>query len=220
MPSANYLIIGDGPTVGDEYLRNLATGRTVVALDGAADKLRCIDLIPNIILGDFDAIEDRTYWGIPSRSENSSEEPFMGNHGVQIVVASDQDLTDMEKGILFSDSLQASSIVITDAIGGRMDHTLGNIRFLKKYHRTERPIEIITDTHRLRYIRDEQFTIMGSAGSPCGIFGFPSAVATTQGLKYDIKDYDLEFAETDSIANSFVQSSATISAVGEALVIW
>lgn len=217
MANDDFLIIADGPTVGADRLRALAERRVVIALDGAADKLRRFEMIPNYILGDLDSIEDRTYWGIP---EVFDSENLEGRHGVQIVWLDDQRRTDMEKGILFCDSLGATSIVVVDGAGGRMDHALGNIRFLRKYYKKDRPLEMVSEIQRLRYLQNEEATIHGTVGDPCGIFGFPYSVVTTRGLAYDVELYELNFAETDSIANAFAEREATINVQGDALIIW
>lgn len=217
MANNDYLIIADGPTIGADRLRSLAEGRIVVSLDGAADKLRRFHIIPDYILGDLDSIEDRDYWGIPETLDGNI---VTGRHNVSIVWLDDQSLTDMEKGIAFCDNRGANTITLVDGSGGRMDHALGNIRFLRKYYKSQRPLMLISELQQMRYLHDETLTIAGNIGDHCGVFGFPRGVVTTHGLAYDVDQYALEFAETDSVANAFSSTEATITVQGDALLIW
>src|SRR5277367_6590431 len=83
----------------------------VIALDGAAETLKKFKIIPKIIIGDLDSISPKTL-------------KFFAQQQVAIIKDSDQNSTDLDKGIRHALSLGAEEIIISNALGGRIDHTL------------------------------------------------------------------------------------------------
>lgn len=219
--SIDWLIVADGPVVSKDQIVNAAEGRQVVALDGAVNAMQDFGIYPNIILGDFDNIRDPDFWGIKETFEKITEssEPYQGLFNTLIVPAKDQDFTDLEKGIIFCDLNGAESIVILNAVGGRMDHTLGNIGFLKKYDKKGRSICIVTESQKIEFVRDGATEIRGNVGDYCAVMGYPEATMTTSGLKYNCQDYSLILGMQESVCNSLAEPIAKVTIQGEALVI-
>jgi thiamine pyrophosphokinase len=217
----DWVIVADGPSVSRDQIVRAATERKVVALDGAVNSMRAHGIYPQVILGDFDNIHDPHFWGIKETFQQITNfsEPYQGNFDIWIVPAKDQDYTDLEKGILFCDLNGAESILILNAVGGRMDHTLGNIGLLKKHHKQGRPLYIETDSQRIEFIRDGVTEIRGEIGNYCAVMGYPEASMTTTGLSYNGQDYPLKLAMQESVCNSLAETVATVEIKGEALVI-
>ncbi|MGK5594088.1 MAG: thiamine diphosphokinase [Parachlamydiaceae bacterium] len=211
----HWLIVANGYPVQKEELAAYTTGRKILALNGAANHFQHFNLYPHYILGDFDSIEDPQYWGIRDDEQNA----FDGNFGVTIIPAKDQDLTDLEKGIRFCDQQRANSILLVQVTGGRMDHTLGNLRLLKKYSSLERPLVAHTDREQIFFLRDSTIFIEGGEGEYCAILGFPKATITTSGLLYDSSNYLVELGVQDSICNQISEPKSLIAIGGEALII-
>lgn len=217
----HWVIIANSPEFCIESIQKNLASKKILALDGAANFLKTYNITPDVILGDFDSIQDKHFWGVEEMFNqiNENSMPYLGHFGVTIVPAKNQDLTDLEKGILFCDSHKAESITILNATGGRFDHTLGNIGFLKKYHLPSRPLCIISGDEKIEFVRDATICIQGEIGSACGIIGFPEAVMTTQGLKYNGQGYTLKLGFQESICNTLDSETASISIQGDALVI-
>lgn len=230
-----FLIVANGPFQSKAVISELASqdNTTIIALDGAADKLALLGVMPHAIIGDFDSI-DKAYWGIektlhdhPDKDKNKdAAQPFyIGNHNVKIILSTSQYATDLEKGIKFADDSGAEIINIVCATGGRMDHSLGNIRFLRKHFKPNRLMRIYTDTQVLEYAKDQDVIIQGNIGDQCGIMAFPKATMSTRGLKYDTHietendSFELELGFSESISNELSQNTATIKIQGEALII-
>src|SRR3989338_7385212 len=133
-----YFIIANGPMLSAARLKTLIKGQKIIALDGAADKLRPLDIRPDILLGDFDSLEEVTYW--------------KKQKGISIIPTEDQNFTDLQKAIDFCDTQQATSIEICSATEGRFDHTISNVRVLKQKYRKGRPLRLYTETQTLIYL--------------------------------------------------------------------
>ena len=215
----SWVIIANGNEVELSELKN--QDQKVLVLDGAANRFKELSFYPDVILGDFDSIEDPAYWGIKETFSSISENsvPYIGNFSVWIVPAMDQNHTDLEKAIIYCDAAKADSILIVQATGGRMDHTLGNLGTLRKYYRPNRPLVIQTEDEQIFYLKNEKAFIEGGKGENCAVMGYPKASMTTVGLAYNGYEYPLELGICESTCNALVASQAVISICGEALII-
>ena len=218
---SDWVIVADGPFVSSDQISKAAQGRQIMALDGAADHMQAEGIHPHVILGDFDNIKDTLFWGVKETFEQITNlsKPYPGSFGVLIVPAKDQDYTDLEKGIMFCDQHEAESIIILNAVDGRMDHTLGNIGLLRKHYKKERPLYIHTESQRIEFVRDGTTQIYGNIGDYCAVMGYPEATMTTTGLKYNGQEYPLKLGIQESVCNTLAEPIATVKIQGEALVI-
>ena len=173
---------------------------------GASEDAKKIGLNIEILLGDFDSISAEVLKGIDFTK-------------TQVVHAPDQSKTDLEKGLQYLDTLKAKQIFLCAATGLRLQHTLYNIRILKKYDHPSRVITLLADTEYVRYFRNKTFKLKGRLGDPIALLGFSHATITTSGLKYDVTDYSLEFEQAVSISNELAQEEATVSVIGDVLCI-
>lgn len=217
----SWVIVANGSPFPVNELKESLKGRKVLALDGAVDRFKSLQLYPDYILGDFDSVEDPAYWGISAIFSEIDEHhsPYRGNFGTIIIPAGDQNYSDLEKGIIYCDEAKASSLLIVQATGGRMDHTLVNIGLLKKHYRPDRDLIIVTEKEQIFYLCNAEIVIEGGVGEYCAIMGYPQALMTTSGLAYNGNEYPLKLGVQESACNTIVDSKATISIQGEALVI-
>lgn len=219
----NYIIIANGTFLAKEIIQEAIRDKTIIALDGAASKLNRLGIKPHIILGDFDSTTDaeKTYWGIEKTFEelNEHDKPYQGNHGVTIVPAKNQHYTDLSKAIHYCDAHEAASITIICAVGGRSDHHEGVTRTLRTEYKKNRPLTLHTEQQTLVFAKDEQVIIHGEIGDKCGVVAFPKGTVTSQGLEYEADHFELEFGFAETTCNSLMQTSATITIEGEALII-
>ena len=147
----SWVIVANGPPLPVNELKESLKGRKVLALDGAVNRFKSLELYPDYILGDFDSVEDPEYWGISAIFSEIAEHhcPYRGNFGAIIIPVMDQNCTDLEKGIVYCDKAKATSLLIVQATEGRMDHTLGNIGLLKKHYRPDRDLTIVTEKEQI-----------------------------------------------------------------------
>lgn len=108
----------------------------VVALDGAADRLHQKGIKLDVILGDFDSIEDVEYLA-------------QAQHPVKVVHAPDQNKTDLEKGLDYLIENGHEAVHIVGMSGLRMDHTLNNFSSIAKY--IDQIVIQAVDTHSRIY---------------------------------------------------------------------
>ncbi len=218
---SSWLIVADGDPLPVEELKDRMQDRKVLVLDGAVNRFTSLPFYPDCLLGDFDSIEDPSYWGVTAvfSGINELSLSYRGNFGITIVPAKDQNYTDLEKGIAYCDKEGATSILIVQATGKRLDHTLGNLGLLKKYYRLNRDLIIETEKEQIIYLKNNEVHVEGGVGQYCAIMGYPEALMTTSGLAYNGDQYFLQQGVQESICNSIADFQSTISIQGEALII-
>ncbi len=240
----HFLIVANG-TFEEEALKKHLIGKTIVALDGAANELYKNKIEPMYILGDFDSLQEeyekkginffnfnnamRYFQSIPQPKGAAPlfEEYRLGyasewsnNGDVTFVRAVSQNYTDLEKAIQFCASKGAKSIVIVNALGGeRTDHSLTNFSILKRYHGKSYKIQLVTKMEIIEFLKNETRHFRGSKGAKFGLFGFPKAKAYSKGLLWEMNDYPLELGFMESSSNILKDSNITITVKGEALMI-
>ena len=147
---------------------------TVICIDGSANSLEALDLMPHIIIGDMDSFE-----------ETKSEFKGLKIHDPN------QDNTDLEKALDWAVMNCIEDITILGATGLREDMTLANHYILFDFF-DKLNIEMVTD----------HFTITGHRGQK-SFDSFPGevvsffpqrfgTVVTTTALKYPLNDTVLD----------------------------
>lgn len=202
----DWLLVANGAPMASKDLMYLKQDRRIMALDGGYHQLKDLNLEVDILLGDFDSICPE----ILNKAKNSA---------IHVVEAFDQNQTDLVKGIAYLDSLKATSILICNATGNRLQHTAYNLRVLKKCHHPHRVLMMVTAEEMIQYVENDQLIIRGCPKDSIGILGFPRAIIDTKGLKYDVMNYPLDFELTASVSNELEKETAYLSVKGSALVI-
>lgn len=193
----NVLIIANSSV--KEYLSDVSGYDTVIVLDGAGNY---VTHSFDYLIGDLDSLENHK----------------LEDYREKIVHKPDQNFTDLHKGIMHADELGATKIDIVNALGGRIDHTMANIRTLKTFHSKDRHLRIIDSSQSLEYYEDCEIEIIGKMGDHIGIMAAPNAFVTSEGLKYNMKDAKLEWGGSESNSNSFAATSVILKIKGGILL--
>lgn len=203
----DWLIIANGPLLSEAMLNKHTQGRKLMALDGAL--ISCIErnIIPDIVLGDFDSLDQDIIQSAESK------------YRIKFIYMPEQDQTDLEKGIAYAAQFNPKSVIICQAIGGRSDHTIHNMRLLRRMHTFIENMNIISDTERFFFIKDKNVILSSDTIEPVALLAFPKAQVSSDGLKYDMDSLTLEFAKRESTSNHIIKNSAKISVQGEVLLI-
>lgn len=115
------LILANGDPPSKTLAHALAAEHDLlIATDGAVHKAEALELVPDIVSGDFDSI---------NLSAARSAFP-----NTEFVETSDQNLADLEKALLLAKTRGVTHITIAGGSGGRVDHTLTTYALLFRYH--------------------------------------------------------------------------------------
>lgn len=216
------VIVANGPFLAKEIIEEAVKNKHIVALDGAANRLAQIGILPNVVLGDFDSMPEsgRNVWGLHKHFHDMSttDSPYLGNYGVTIVPAKDQKHTDLTKAIHFCDTQGFDAITVICATGGRLDHHQATMTALRREYKKDRPILLHTEQQTVCFMKDGKLVVKGRPGDKVGISAYPSATVTTSGLLYELKDHALEIGMTESTCNELTGKTAQVHVQGEAIV--
>lgn len=177
----------------------------IIAADGGYDLLKEINVNADILLGDFDSIKE------------------LPKHNYIVKYPAQKDDTDtflayklgMEKGY--------RNFVILGGIGGRIDHTVANIRTLFDIAENGGRGFLIGDGSVLTSISNTKITFPASYSGYISIFanGKDAGGVSIKGLKYSADNISLKPSISLGVSNEFVGERAEISVKdGNLLIIW
>lgn len=195
------LIVGGGPVDLDQLKRELAKEPDlIIAADAGGKHLHDIGRFPHILMGDFDSLA----------GEIVQETCRAGVELFTFPIAKDQ--TDIELAVDLSLARRATEIRIIGGMGGRLDHTLGNIGLLLKASQQGVPAFLVDS--------EQEVTVTsGDIQIPCAVgiglsvipLTLKASGVTTTGLKYPLTNADLYFHQTLGIHNECTGKTAGIS---------
>ena len=177
----------------------------IICADGGYNIACDLGLYPNIIVGDFDSMDIRSF--------PSDIEVFQ--------LPSQKNITDTEASIKKAISLGCDNVTILGGLGGRFDHSLGNIALLSKY-----------SSHlKKMYIKDGQNFIFLLENSSIKVqknrYKFISVISHSDiskgvsetGVKYPLSNVNLDNSTTLGISNEIIEDYCTISVLDGKLII-
>lgn len=160
----------------------------VIAADGAANRLYQLGISPHIIIGDLDSVD-----------------PLMGkNHAV--LHCPDQQASDFQKCIQYLRDQSLLPAIILGINGGFLDHVLNNINIFLETDSVLYAPPLVGQV--LKENSRQGFSL--PLNSKISLFGIPSALVTTKGLKWDLNESMLAFPGSTSCFNRSREPSIEI----------
>jgi thiamine pyrophosphokinase len=172
----------------------------VIATDGAATRLLA-ELAPDIICGDFDSLDEAAARGRFPAAE--------------LVHSSCQETNDLEKCITLAMARGASEIVISCAMGGRLDQTVTTLSLVERYHR-EVPIVLYEGERTCRVFsgvagKEENFSIAASQGDTVSLVPRgDGAIVSLVNVRWPLSRERLE-AGSRGVSNEAVESVVSLT---------
>ncbi len=181
-------------------------GDYVIAADRGFDSLMAYGVTPNLAVGDFDSLGHR-----PS-------------HPNVIQLPAEKDDTDMVYAIRKGLALGYRRFVLLGGVGGRLEHTLGNLQLLDWLALHGAQGFLAGEKTAATCLRDGK-----SISFPPSMTGYLSVLCnsgtaegvTLSGLKYPLEDYTLTGSFPLGVSNQFLGVEAAVSVEkGSLLLIW
>ena len=183
--------------VTPEMAQDLAeTADYIIAADGGQNRAREFGLQPDCVIGDFDS--------------TTLNEDF---DCLYITYPAEKDLTDTEAALTHALEKGCRNVILLGGMGGRLDHTMGNIGLLDKYYSSFDHMEFIDGKNRMELLRDSDRTLKRDARYK--YFGLVSLNAEASGIdirgaKYELTGASLERASTLGVSNEFSEDTVEI----------
>ena len=200
-----FFIISGGK-IEDAFAKAVLNGvaeKTVIAADSGMEFLRRNEIIPQIIIGDFDSVSSGTLEWFQKKDD-------IIWHKLNPV----KDDTDTESAIRLAISMGAELITVLGGTGSRLDHVLGNIELLGIGLEAGAKIELLDANNRIRMTdcgmilkKEEQF------GKYVSFFTVGGDVTglTLRGFKYPLNGYHLTVEDSGlTVSNEISEETAEI----------
>lgn len=206
----NALIVSGGNPPSEKLLRKyIKESDFVIAADKGSEILYEYNIIPDLILGDFDSAKKEILDEFKLKVKEILQFP------------PEKDYTDTEIALIEAFKRGAQKIYLLGAIGSRIDHTLGNIGLLLTAKKNGVVLEIIDDNNRI-YLAKNKMKLIGEYGENISFHALSDKVINfkIKGAKYNLEGYDMNLLDPRAICNKFVDTPIEISyEAGELLVL-
>jgi len=189
-------IFANGKLSHSKKTRKIAeTCDLIIGANGGSKHLVDLNLRPHVIIGDMDSLPSPLW-----ENDKSIERVMWSQY---------KNKTDTELAVDRAVLRGCNKILLFGGLGGRIDHTLGNIALAVKYPGR---IEILDGNGKLVAVDSaKKYTLSGKPGSVVSLIPFGSLVTkvSSQGLKYELKDLDM-IPGTRGINNEMISVTASI----------
>ena len=203
MADKKCIIIG----AGDLTVGSVAVGEEdlVIAVDGGINYCGVLEIEPDIMVGDFDSVNDAQREAILNMKEQIPDRV--------VVLKPEKDDTDMLAALKLGLEKGYDYFLLYGATGGRLEHTLANIQcllFLKNHG----AVGYLMDGSGMIFVmRNEEVKLRANLEGYFSLFclGKEAKGVTIKGLKYELEDYTMTNAFPIGVSNEFIGEEATVS---------
>lgn len=176
--------------------------QTLIGVDGGANYLLGLDLIPDIVLGDLDSLS--------AEYVNRLEQNWVNIFKFE----SEKDETDLELALVYAaDQPQWAGLTIDvyGAHGGRFDHEIANLMLLTHPKLVNHQIRFIAP-HQTSFIITSSAEIHGRAGDTVSLIPLKgdSVIKETTQLKWPLINSTLKFGPARGVSNEMTASVASV----------
>ena len=211
MPASQRAIIvaNSNKSILNDLNSILCSDDLLIAADGGGRHCLEAGCAPQVIIGDLDSIAQSELQELVSLGTEVLTHPVRKNE------------TDLELAIGYAMKKGVKEIIILSALGGRWDHTLGNIMLLASTRFEPARIRIIDHNQEIDLVRaGDIHVITGNPGDIVSLIPVHNTVVgvTTSGLEYKLNGNALVFGATLSLSNTLNSKQATV-AIEEGLLI-
>ena len=176
----------------------------VIACDAGYIHAQRADIVPDMIIGDFDS-----YLGdLPG--------------GVEIIrTKPEKDDTDTMMALKLAIRRGYRRIMLVGALGGRVDHMLANISLIAFAATKGADLQIVDGHHQIFAVRDGKRRVPRSSWRNLSVFAFDTECTgvTLRGVKYPLEGAVLTNTFALGVSNEFTEDIAEISVESGILIV-
>lgn len=195
------VVVSGGKPPEEQNLRNyLNEENYIICADSGANILYKYNILPNMILGDFDSINNIVF-------------NYFKRKGCKIIsYPSEKNFTDTEAAIVEAFKLNPQEILLFGCTGSRLDHTLANLGLLYKCLKNNINAFII-DENNIISLHDKDFEIKGKMGELFSLQAFGDEVNNLSIIKakYELHNYDLKFGDPRTVSNELLDVTVFVT---------
>lgn len=195
------LIVSGGKAPSIKLLKDeLIKCNLIICADKGAECLIRYGIYPDILLGDFDSINEDILNNLKNKNVNI------------VKFCSEKDFTDTEAAVEKAIESGADQIVLLGCTGSRLDHVLGNIGMLLKCLNLGVKATIKDENNEI-FLIDKPTKIYGKKGDVFSLLAYSCDVEnlTIIGAKYPLKNYNLKIGSAIGVSNEFIEEEVILN---------
>lgn len=194
---ARCVILGAGPIQDYQTSRSfLQQDDFILCADGGYAHARKMGLLPDLLIGDFDSMR------IPEDAgcEIDSYPPEKDDTDMLLALKSG-----LERGF--------RNFLILGGLGGRLDHTVANFTVLAYAAAHHAKAVLRDEKNAVILLRNAEMAIPPCPGFKMSVFPYGGSAhgVSLRGVKYPLKDYDMDPYCTLGVSNEILPSGAAVS---------
>ncbi len=180
----------------------------VICADNGLKHAMHLNLIPDLIVGDFDSVDQELLKQYASKGTQIYRYPQA------------KDETDTEIALCKAIKLKADKIDIFGGLGTRFDHSLANVHLLYKALNSNVMARLIS-SHNVVYLIKDHCKIEGEEGDLVSLLPFTESVTgiDTSGLAYPLKDAVFNLGQPYGISNYLTHKEAFVTIKSGVLIV-
>ena len=181
----------------------------IICADGGANHTYKMGIIPDYIIGDLDSVEKEVVEYYREKGVEFKEFPTK------------KDETDSELCVHLAKILGSDSVDMYSALGGRIDHTLANVKLLYYIKKEGMTPRIINENEIMYVMENERFILKGKKGETISVVPIKGDAngMTLEKLEYPLKDFSMEYSRPMGISNVMLEDEAVIEIKDGAAII-
>jgi len=204
MPRVVIFANGELPTL-EVHRALLQADDYLIAADGGANHLMKMGILPEVVIGDLDSIDEDILFELTTAEVNIEQ------------YSEDKDETDIELALRYAVELRPSSILIVGALGGRLDQTLANLSILTDPALPGIDIRLDDGVEEAFFCRASatnggQAEVWGRSGDTISLIPWNGPVegVVTEGLQWPLYSETLYPDKTRGVSNVMLNDSASV----------
>lgn len=180
----------------------------MVAADRGSEILNSLALVPDVVVGDFDSTSPETM-------------KWLLRHQIKLCAfPRNKDQTDGELALDAAIQAGASSVTLTAAWGGRMDHALGNLFLLRLAHERGVACRLIEESGEVM-LAEHEAEVQGVAGETVSLIPLSHCTdVSLEGFEFPATGTTMKPGTTQGLSNLLINGRGKIKiGSGQLLII-
>lgn len=171
----------------------------VIGADSGAEFLKEHQIIPDLLLGDFDSIKEDTLLYFEGKTRILRFDAV-------------KDFTDTEAAYEEALKYSPDEIYFLGCTGSRLDHFIGNLSLLEKAMKKGIRAYLMDDHNKI-FFMDRPGMIRKDFGDYISFQGFRGPVRGfgVKGVKYPLWDYELHMGDPRNVSNEFLDEKISVT---------
>lgn len=193
------VVVSGGNKIREDILEKYCENSYVICCDGGIKNFYNSQVLPDIVVGDFDSIDDEGKNLIKEKNIKIKTYNPIKNY------------TDTEIALNMLLENKYDEIIILAATGTRMDHTVANIFYLQKLY--GKVNSFMVDNHNLIfYVEKGKYTFQRNNYKYISMISISEEMTySTNGMKYEVDNLKISTSELKGISNEIVDTEAIIT---------